>query len=134
MSRSERSNANKSSGFSLLEVLVAMAIAALSLGIIMNLFAGSSRASMLNQNYQLALQLAESQLEAVTATPLQNLPSDQGKFDQYRWRSTVTPYQSAQPETIKYPFMLYQIQVEVSWGTREDYPVSLTTLRLGART
>jgi len=134
MSRSERSNANKSSGFSLLEVLVAMAIAALSLGIIMNLFAGSSRASMLNQNYQLALQLAESQLEAVTATPLQNLPSDQGKFDQYRWRSTVTPYQSAQPETIKSPFMLYQIQVEVSWGTREDYPVSLTTLRLGART
>lgn len=134
MSRSERSNANKSSGFSLLEVLVAMAIAALSLGIIMNLFAGSSRASMLNQNYQLALQLAESQLEAVTATPLQNLPSDQGKFDQYRWRSTVTPYQSAQSETIKYPFMLYQIQVEVSWGTREDYPVSLTTLRLGART
>lgn len=135
MSLSDTTLTSKQSsrGFSLLEVLVAMSIAALSLGVILNLFAGASRSALLNQQYQLALQLAESQIEIIAATPNQHRPGSQGVFNRFHWKSQVTPYPDDQREQLTYPFTLYQIQVDVSWDDRQDYPVSLKTLRLGAR-
>ena len=121
-------------GFSLLEVLVAIAIAALSLGVLLSLFAGSSRSAKLNQDYHLALQLAESKLDEVASNPQQWLNQHQGENNQYyRWKSQVSTYETDQASPLRYPFVLYQIQIDVSWGERNDYPVSLSTLRLGER-
>ncbi len=127
----------------MLEVLVALAIAALTLGVLLNLFAGASRSARLNQDYRQALQLAESKLDEIASAPLHWLEPQQGSYplgdstpteqSHYRWKSLVTPYQRETAGALQYPLQLYHIQIDVSWGERQDYPVSLTTLRLGER-
>ncbi len=119
-------------GFSLLEVLVAMIIAALTLGVILNIFSGATKSASINSDYRNAVQVAESTLEQLASDPLRT-DDMEGNISRYRWRANITPYETVAEKPVRYPFMLYQIEVQVSWGERQDYPVVLKTLRLGAR-
>lgn len=119
-------------GFSLLEVLVAMVIAALTLGVILNLFSGAAKSAAINSDYRNAIQVAESTLEQLASNPLRDNDLE-GNISRYRWRASISPWESNNEQPIRYPFMLYQIEVQVSWGERQDYPVVLKTLRLGTR-
>ncbi|WP_428033771.1 type IV pilus modification PilV family protein [Amphritea sp.] len=119
-------------GFSLLEVLVAMVIAALTLGVILNLFSGAAKSAAINSDYRNAVQVAESRLEQLASDPLRANDLE-GNESRYRWRASITPWETGTEQAVRYPFMLYQIEVQVSWGERQDYPVVLKTLRLGAR-
>ncbi|WP_299203951.1 type II secretion system protein [uncultured Amphritea sp.] len=119
-------------GFSLLEVLVAMVIAALTLGVILNLFSGAAKSAAINSDYRNAVQVAESTLEQLASDPLRSNDLE-GHESRYRWRASITPWETGAEQTVRYPFILYQIEVQVSWGERSDYPVVLKTLRLGAR-
>ncbi|BBB26757.1 type IV pilus modification PilV family protein [Amphritea japonica] len=117
-------------GFSLLEVLVAMIVAALTLGVILNLFSTTSKSASLNTHYRNAVQVAESTMEQLASHPL--LTSQvEGNESEYRWQASITPWETASTESVRSPFVLYQIEVQVSWGNRQDYPVVLKTLRLG---
>ncbi|SEQ51637.1 general secretion pathway protein I [Amphritea atlantica] len=119
-------------GFSLLEVLVAMVIAALTLGVILNLFSGAAKSASVNSDYRNALQVAESTMEQLASDPLRDHDLE-GEVSQYRWRASITPWENGTEQPLRSPFMLYQIEVQVSWGERQDFPVILKTLRLGAR-
>ena len=115
-------------GFSLLEVLVAFAILALTLGVLMDIFSGGLRNLGQGRSYTVAMLDAQSRLaELGVSIPLQ--PGTQaGRFDPtYRWEATVTPLRT-EPAVAS---TLYAIHLDVFWGAgRAERRVSLDTLRI----
>lgn len=121
-------------GFSLLEILVALTIAATTCGTAFSLIGQSSRTAALNQNYQTAVLLAESKIVEVSASPQRWLGERQGQYDeQFFWQARVRPYQDDQTSQVRRPFALYQIDVQVGWTVGVKPAVSLSTLRLGSQ-
>lgn len=129
-------------GLTLLEVLVAFAVLALTLGVILQIFSGGLRNARLSDAYTRALLLAESRLEAVGSEQAV-LPGETGGQlgEDLRWRVRIQPWAdaAADPLTASGPpggappaHMLYEVQVQVAWraGGRER-SLRLTSLRLG---
>ena len=119
-------------GFTLLEVLVAFAILALSLGVLLQVFATGLRNTTVAENYSQAAMYAESILAAVgVGEPLQE-GSDGGAIDEiFSWRSRVSVYNDEALEFDDLQAKAYQVIVEVFWGESEhERSVSLQTLRL----
>lgn len=105
-----------SAGFSLIEVLVAFVILALTLSVIMRIFSGGLRNVALAEDYSRAALLAESRLAEVSVQPLEGEAG--GEFDgKYRWRSTVRPWvDDAGVPSADLPVRLMEIEVKVAWG------------------
>ena len=120
-------------GFSLLEVLVAFAILAISLGTLFALFSTGLRNAGLTRDYSRAVLMAESKLAEIDVTVPLLAGEYQGHFDdQYRWRATISEY-LAEDETGPPVSQLqtYQVTVTVSWGEPpRARSVVLTTLRI----
>ncbi len=121
-------------GFSLIEVVVAFAILAVSLGVLYQIFSGGAQRASLLQEYAHALSLAESKLARLgTEEPL-IAGRFSGEFDAgYRWASTVEPLDAkgAGAGARLPPF--YQVTVAVARTDTAQAPlVSLTTVRMGA--
>ncbi len=120
-------------GFSLLEVLVAFAILAISLGALFALFSTGLRNAGVTQDYSRAVVMAESKLAEIGATVPLVAGEYQGEFDeQYRWQATVSEYleedETAQPAS---QLQIYQVTVTVSWGDApRSRSVALATLRV----
>ena len=119
-------------GFTLLEVLIAFAIAAMALAALTQAAAGGLRSSRVAAHTEQALSRAKSRLTTVARSPQtgEQRGDDGGGF---LWRTLIRPAQvgeSASPGTGR-P-ILYDIRVEVSWtmdgGNRR---VALETFRLG---
>lgn len=120
-------------GFSLLEVLVAFSILALSLGVLLRIFGGNGRLAGLAEEHTRAVVLAESLLaNAGMEKPLQ--PGEfSGEIDnQYSWVMRVTPFQL--PEGVIHDqmnFKPYWVEMTVEWGdANSPRSFSLSTLRL----
>ncbi len=120
-------------GFTLIEVLVALAIVVLALGSLLEIFSTSLRGVRRAEAYTEAVLLAESKLAAMgIETPLEE-GGQRGRFDdRFRWRTTVRPF-THRPDAIRKEDSLaaYEVDITVLWGTgKEDRSVSLTTVRL----
>ncbi len=79
-------------GFSLLEVLVAFSILALSMGTLMQIFSGGLRNVGLSEDYARAVAIAEEQLTTVgIETPV--VPGEtRGEFgEKFRWQMLAKP-------------------------------------------
>jgi general secretion pathway protein I len=117
-------------GFTLLEVLVALAIAGLALAVMSQAASGGFLASKTAMGYQEALSRAKSHLAALGSDkallPGQADGDDGGGF---HWRYRVSAVENQKNAA---GFALYEIEVAVSWSaaghTRE---VVLRTLRVG---
>ncbi len=125
-----------SGGFTLIEVLVAFAVLAVSLGVVFQIFSTGTRASRAAEAYTHATLLAESKLAAVgVEEPLED-GERTGEFDNgFRWRLAVRPYRlDGQERDGAAALLAYEIGVTVLWhdggGPKS---VSLTTLRLKPR-
>lgn len=115
-------------GFSLLEVLVAFAILALSLGVLMDIFGGGLNNLDQSASYTRAVLVAQSRLAEFGATTPLRPGHDEGSIDQtYHWRADVTELQRS-----AFGAALYGIHLEVLWGS-ESRPrkVTLDTMRIG---
>jgi len=119
-------------GFSLLEVLVAFSILAVSLGVLLSLFSTGLRNASVTRAYSQAVVIAESKLSEISAT-IALEPGEQTGIvsEHYYWQSVVTDYQSDSPVlSPASKLRAFQITVTVSWG-ESSHPrsVVLQTLR-----
>ncbi len=120
-------------GFTLLEVLVALAIAALGLGALFQGTLGGIRAAEVAGRTQEALSRARSRLAVIgQAAPLaaEDRQGDDGGG--YRWRVRVAPLATRRAEPGASAPTLYGVEVSIAWGSgRESRSVTLATRRLG---
>jgi general secretion pathway protein I len=123
-------SSNSARGFTLIEVLVAFAILALTLAALMQLFATGLRSADATDRHLMALMLARSVLDDVgTEIPIaageQSADIEQG----YRWTVRILPSATLAPVTnAEWMAVPYEVQVAITWNGR---PVTtLTTLRL----
>ena len=117
-------------GFSLLEILIAFSILAVSLSILLNIFSLGVTTAGVAEDYTAAVQIAES-LMAKTGVekPLQAGESAGVVHDRYHWQIIVQPFVLASEpvDTTTLNTALFKVKVTVSWNTRE---VKLVTLKL----
>jgi len=125
----------RAAGFTLIEVLVALAIVGLALGAIAGVFGNGLAGHETAADAENALALAEERLALAGTTPRPG--SSSGDFaGRFVWGTTVSPYEDegakAGDTTATRP-TLYRVAVSVAWhdGHRRR-EVSLSTLRLGA--
>ena len=124
-------------GFSLLEVLVAFTILALSLAVLMRIFSGSLRNADVTRDQAQAVALAQSLLASagVEATLVPG-ESTGVLADKFRWLLRVSPFvQEPRPgetEAVRSPLSLdlWEVAVRVGWGGVPERALTLTTLRV----
>jgi general secretion pathway protein I len=127
---------NKQQGFSLLEILMAFSILALSLGILLKIFAGGVNTAVTAEEYTAAVQIAESLMAGTAEGAIATGQQSGLENEKYHWLVEVSPFQfnpeNVDPTTLK--STLLKVKVTVSWGddnTESDgRQLELTTLKL----
>lgn len=120
----------REAGFSLVEVLFALALAGLMLaataGVFRNGLLGHANAS----DAATAVALAEQKLAEAGVTATLRPGNSTGAFGRFRWRLTVADY--ADQETPPPNLHLYRVGAQIEWsdGLRQRQ-FGLSTLRLG---
>ncbi len=121
-------------GFTLLEVLVAFTVLAISLGVLFEIFSTGMRASRSAEEYTRATLHAESKLATIGIEQELEEGESSGEYgDGYAWHVGVRPYRldEEEAEGVAPPIEAYEVIVTVSWGRgSSDRSISLTTLRL----
>lgn len=124
---------NKNKGFSLLEILVAFTIMAVSLGIVLKIFSSGVNTAIISEDYIIATQIAES-LMAKTGIeePLSIGEKSGTEGGKYQWRVTVEQYNKPDIEEESETELL-NVQVIVTWGNEQQYArtVELNTIKTG---
>ncbi len=125
----------RAGGFSLIEVLVAFMVLAISLSVLFRVFSGGLRNVAVTEGYSRALMLAQSRLaSAGISEPLQAGESTGEWGGLYHWRQVVEDYdpwagQEDEPPAPAVP--AYVVTVEVSWEQDAKLRrVSLQSVRL----
>ena len=118
---------DKSRGFTLLEVMVAMAIIAIALTAVLGSQSQSlSLASEAKFSTTAAL-LAQSKMAEIEAEKPEDLTSDSGDFGEdypgYRWDKSVNDVTFYEPEGVS--DHLKQIDLIISWDERDQYEYRL---------
>ena len=115
----------KNQGFTLLEVLVAMAILGIGLIVVIELFSGGLRLGRTSEEYTRAVGYARMKLEEISLAKSLEEGIEEGEFDrEYRWQVEVKKVDLLPPgreTSYQPPVALYWVRIEVLWksGIRE---------------
>lgn len=126
----------KKDGFTLLEVMVAVALLAIALTAVLGSQSQSvSLASEAKFNTTAAL-LAQSKVAEVEVEDVEDLTSDSGDFGEdfpgYTWQMTVSSVLLGHPENVS--DHLKQIDLTISWGEDGLYQYGLRVFRFSPKT
>jgi general secretion pathway protein I len=122
-------------GFSLLEILVAFSIMAISIGMLLSIFSSGLRNASVSEEYTAAVQIAE----AMIARPGLEAPLQQGQSagiidEKYHWELTVVPFvlTTETIDTRPIPAQLFMVTAVVSWeeGGGRERQFELSELKL----
>lgn len=118
------------SGFTLVEVVVSLAILALSLGVLYQSFGWSARRTASLARSEAAWLVAQSLLSEIRARPTLQVGSNEGEWPGgMRWMTSVDAYDGAVDQTR--PLQPFAVTIEVRWGERSSQRVQLQSVELG---
>ncbi|MBK1722103.1 type IV pilus modification PilV family protein [Thiocystis violacea] len=122
-------------GFSLLEVLVAFAILAISLGVMMQIFSRATITTIASAQYSQAATLAESVLNEVGGDlPLEEGSSSGETPSGFQWELTIQAVDVSDQYFTEPPATPYRVISTVLWhDAGRARSLSLQTLRLGEK-
>jgi general secretion pathway protein I len=135
--------ADREAGFTILEVLAAFVLLAVTLAAILQVFTAGLRDAQLADEYARAVMIARSRLEAFTAAEKVEEGTSAGSDQGYAWTLAATGYdeREEQPEAARAPgepnlrVRLLRLESKVEWqaadGNRRD--VRLATLVLASK-
>ena len=106
------------SGFTLLEIVVAMAILGIGLVILIELFGGGLRLGRTSQEYTKAAGYARIKLEEISLAATLAEGVQEGEFDNdFRWQTEVKKVDLLPPLETEYrpPVDFYRVRLEVLW-------------------
>lgn len=115
-------------GFTLLEVLVALAILSLTVVVSIQAFAQGLRLLKLSGDHQTAMLIADLKAREVT-TPKEG--REDGTEGAFSWERTIKVVPSPDLDVVgrTAKWHVYEIDVKVKWGERNLRTVELATLR-----
>jgi prepilin-type N-terminal cleavage/methylation domain-containing protein len=112
-------NATKSRGFTLIEIVVALAILGIGLVAIIELFSGGLRLGRASEEYSQAVGYARVKMEEISRAEGLNEGEDQGEFDRnFRWRTEVKKVDllpGDKGSEFKPPVEFFYIRLDVLW-------------------
>jgi general secretion pathway protein I len=131
-------DAARQRGFTLIEVLIAFAIAAMALGLLFQAATSSGTAAHQAGYYEEAVSRAKSHM-AMVGRDSDIAPGEREGDDGsgFRWRVKITPSAAAQPPQGAAPenrVVLYSVEVSISWSdSGRPHSVVLHTQRTGTQ-
>jgi general secretion pathway protein I len=136
-SRVIRPGRGRSRGFTLLEVLVAFVIFALSFAVVLEIIAGSMRSTVRARDYSEAALLAQSLMERVgNEVPLEAGGYQGETEDGFAWAIEITDFEGLNEETRSLELaeltntQLYWVDLSLEWGDgRRQREARFTTIR-----
>ena len=127
---------DKCSGFTLLEVMVAIAIIAIALTAVLGSQSQSLSLASEAKFSTTAAFLAQGKMAEIEAEKVEDLASDSGDFGEdfpgYHWEVTASNVAFAGEEGVS--DHLKQIDLTVSWEDHDDYEYRLRLYRLAPKT
>lgn len=128
-----RKSIKKSSGFTLLETLVALSVLAISLGVTYQVFSSALQGSNLADDYTKASMYADSHLAEISKKIDRLAGVSQGAYNQrFRWKLEVLPLDATNSRSIIESVKRYQVVLDVYWqGKKGPRSIRATTFRLG---
>ena len=121
-----RRNSFTTTGFTLIEVVIALAILGIGLTVIIELFSGGLRLARTSGEYTKAINFAHMKMEEITSQRKIEEGSDEGKCDDdtYHWRVRInkTDLLSVEQDlNFEPPIALFQVRVDILWqsGSKE---------------
>lgn len=115
----------RNKGFTLIEVVVALAILGVGLIVIIELFSGGLRLGKTSEEYTKAVEYARMKMEEIAVQRSVEEGIEEGEFDDvFHWRvgakkMDILPIEKS--SDLKPPVELYQIKVNITWksGSKE---------------
>jgi general secretion pathway protein I len=115
-------------GFTLIEVIVAIAILAISLVMVMQLFSAGLRVSRTSCDYTRAVVHAKDKMEELSLKAVQS----SGKFeDGFEWETEVKSYGEHNEKLEELGVNLLEVKVKISWDStsRQQQSIEMVSLR-----
>ena len=123
--RIKHSVSGEKNGFTLVEILVTLAILAAVLPALLHVFASAARNQGISDNTTTALYLLKFRMAEIEMGGYPDVGEDTGEFGnntRYRWRSTVEDIESEDVENVR------RVQVTVTWQHRNrERSMSMST-------
>lgn len=115
----------KKGGFTLLEVIVAMAVLGISLVMVMQLFSAGLKAARASCDYTVAIIHAKDKMEELSET----LTNDSGEFDDgFKWELYAEDYKELEETDYK----LMKLKVKITWPgiMRNERAIEFVSLKM----
>lgn len=112
-------------GFTLIEVIVSMAILGISLVLIMQLFSAGLKSAKASCDYTIAIVHAKDKMEELSTT----LDNDSGTFeDGFKWETEVQDYRQTEESEYK----LQKLVVKIVWpeALKQQKSIEMVSLKM----
>ncbi len=127
-------------GFTLLEIVVALAVMSLCITAILQSFVRATSSTRVAGDYYEALQIAETRMALLVAQPEPERNDGGSLQNGFRWQSSVAEFEPMDEDPLSMGSPLqsldnsripYHYLVEVFWGENDERSLQLNTIRLG---